>query len=99
VEYQKNLIPLNPGMYSEPFSHRSRAAKATVFRILYLEDKIPGGIPSYKEMEATLKDKLLDKAYERENNIYLQKLRQHYHIGKNDLDDSIPADYKPFVLN
>lgn len=97
-DYKKMLSPLDPGTYSEPFPNKSRAANTTVFRILYLQDKIPGGVPSFKEMEGTLKDKLLDKAVDRETNIYLQKLRHHYHIGKNDLDDSIQSDYQPFVL-
>lgn len=97
-EYSKTLASLNPGNFSQPFPHRSRATRTTVFRILFLEEKIPGGLPSFKEMEIILKDKLLDKAVDAETDLYLQKLRHHYHIGKNDVDDFIPANYQPFVL-
>lgn len=97
-EYRKTLTSLNSGAYSQPFAHRSRTNNATVFRILFLQEKIPGGLPTYKEMEPILKDKLLDKAVDRETNIYLQKLRHHYHVGKNDVDDYLPANFQPFVL-
>lgn len=97
-EYGQILATLSPGTFSQPFAHKSRANNSTVFRILFLQEKSPGGVPSFKEMEPILKEKLLDQAVEQETNTYLTKLRQHYHIGKNDVDDYLPADYQPFVL-
>lgn len=97
-EYGKILAELEPGMYSQPFSHKSRVNNSMVFRILLLEEKVSGGIPSYKEMEPILKDKLIDKAVDDETTSYLTKLRQHYHIRKTDVEDNLPADYRPFVL-
>lgn len=97
-EYQTILAGLEPGMYSQPFSHKSRVNNSMVFRILFLEEKIPGGLPPYKEMEPILKDKLVDKAVDVETNAYMTKLRKHYHIGVNDVDDYLPSDYQPFVL-
>lgn len=97
-EYGKILATLSPGTFCEPFAHKSRANNATVFRILFLQEKTPGGAPSFKEMEPVIKDKLLDKAVDQETDLYLQKLRLHYHIGKNDLDDYLPADFQPFSL-
>lgn len=97
-DYREVLTSLDAGMYSQPFAHKSRANRTTVYRILAIEEKIPGGVPTFREMETRLKEKLLDDAIDQETNIYLQKLRQHYHIRQADLDAFLPADYKPFVL-
>lgn len=97
-EYRDILIDLDKGMYSQPFPHKSRSNNSTVYRILSIEEKIPGGIPSYKEMEGSLKEKLLDQEIDKETDNYLLKLRQHYHIRQSDLDAYLPADYQPFSL-
>ncbi len=97
-DYREVLNSLDTGMYSQPFAHKSRTNQTTVYRILVVEEKIQGGFPSFKEMEVSLKDNLLDNVIEEETNQYLQKLRQHYHIRQADLDAYLPADYKPFVL-
>ena len=85
-------------MYSQPFVHKSRSTSSTVYRILAIEEKIPGGVPSYKEMENQLKEQLLDQEIDRETDQYLLKLRQHYHIRQSDLDDYLPPNYEPFTL-
>lgn len=97
-EYRTFLVPLEKGMYSQPFSHKSRTTKATVYRIFSVDEKIPGGVPSYNEMEAKLKEQLLDKEIDLETDNYLLKLRQHYHIRQSDLDDYLPPNYQPFIL-
>lgn len=98
VDYLENLSQLSPGMYSKPFPNKSRANNAMVYRILLLQDKIAGGVPTYKEMEPILKDRLLEQALEKETDVYLAKLRKHYHISENDIEAHIPADYEPFTL-
>jgi hypothetical protein len=97
-DYRDILTYLDAGMYSQPFPQKSRTTRATVYRILSIEEKIPGGVPSFKEMEARLKDKLIDDAIDQESNSYLQRLRQHYHISTEEIEAHLPADYKPFVL-
>lgn len=97
-DYYEILKNLEKGMYSQPFAHKSRSNNTTVYRILSVEEKIPGGIPSYKEMETHLKEKLLDQEINTETDNYLAKLRQHYHIRQTDLDAYLPPDYKPFIL-
>lgn len=98
-EYRDMLANLDTGMYSQPFAHKSRSNNITVYRILFIDEKIPGGLPSFREKEANLKEKLLDKAVDQETDAYLQKLRQHYHVRQNDLEAFLPADYKPFNLS
>lgn len=97
-DYRDYLVSLDKGMYSQPFSHKSRSANSVVYRILAIEEKIPGGIPSYKEIEGKLKEKLLDQEIDKETDHYLLKLRQHYHIRQSDLDDYLPPNYEPFRL-
>jgi hypothetical protein len=97
-DYHEKLANLDPGMFSQPFVDRSRSNSTTVYRILFIEEKIPGGVPSFKEMETALKDKLLDQMIEQETDVYLQKLRRHYHIMQSDLDAYLPSDYQPFLL-
>jgi len=98
-DYRNILVNLEKGMFSQPFAHKSRSTNATVYRILSLEEKIPGSMPTYQEMEVGLKDKLLDDAIDKETDAYLLKLRDHYHVRDSDLDASIPSDYQPFRLN
>lgn len=97
-EYRDILANLEKGMYSQPFAHKSRSNQSTVYRILSIEEKIPGGLVSYKEMEGPLKEKLIDEEIDDETDKYLLKLREHYHIRQSDLDAYLPADYQPFSL-
>lgn len=96
--YKEILSKLDTGMYSQPFPYKSRRVNGTVYRILYVQEKIPGGNPSFKELEGTLKDQLLDRAIDQETDQYLLKLRQHYHILQKELDAFLPVDYQPFLL-
>ncbi len=96
--YKEALSSLDTGMYSQPFFHKSRESNAPLYRILFVQEKIPGGSPSFKELEGTLKEQLINQAVDQETDVYLQKLRQHYHIRQTDLDAFLPADYQPFIL-
>jgi len=97
-DYRGFLTLLDKGMYSQPFTHKSRSTSSTVSRILFIEQKTPGSIPSYNEMESQLKEKLLDQEIDKGTDEYLIKLRQHYHIRQSDLDDYLPTDYQPFTM-
>lgn len=97
-DYREIIRHLDTGMYSQPFAHKSRSNDTTVYRMLIIDDKIPGGVPSFKEMEANLKNKLLDQVIDLEMDTYLKKLREHYHIRTEDIEAGIPADYQPFIL-
>jgi hypothetical protein len=96
--YKEILSEMGDGTTSHPSPHKSRTAQATVYRIFYLKEKIAPGVPSFKEVEARLKDKLLNDYADTETEIYLNKLRQHYHVRNQDLEAMFPADYQPFTL-
>lgn len=97
-DYKKMLVNLDAGMYSHPFPYKSRAEKGTVYRIIYVKEKIPGGFPTYKEMEPKIKQQLLNQASEKETDMYISKLRQHYHLREEDIKTQLPEDYQPFIL-
>lgn len=97
-EVHEALSPLQEGGFSEPFAQRSKASRATVYRILAMEEIIPGGAPPYREMEVMFKEKLLDQEIDKETDAYLLKLRQHYHISEQDFIEQLPEGYQPFIL-
>jgi hypothetical protein len=96
--YKNVLVTLTKDEFSAPFAVKSRVDKTTVHRILFLVDKIKGEIPSYKDLEPKLKDELLNVAYDKESEVYLEKLKQHFHVRDNDLKAMLPTDYQPFML-
>ncbi|MDP1880873.1 MAG: peptidylprolyl isomerase [Parachlamydiaceae bacterium] len=97
-DYKAAMDDLNPGMYSTPFMHKSRATRSTVYRIIFVKDKIPGGTPTYQEIETMLKNRLLDVVIDQETDLYLKKLRDYNHVRQSDIEAQLPASYEPFVL-
>ncbi len=97
-DYLSALSILEPGMISQPFAQKSRTTGASVYRILIVDDKIPGGFPSYREMEPKLKEKIIDEEIDKETDAYLKRLRQHYHIRQSDIEQNLPSNYEPFSL-
>lgn len=97
-DYKVILSTMDPGMISQPSSHKSRTNNTIVYRIFNVTDKKPGGMPSFNEMENKLKEKLLNEVADQETDIYLKKLRARHRVRAEDLDTFIPSDYKPFIL-
>lgn len=96
--YKEYLSSLDTGKFTIPFSQKSRATSATVYRILWVDEKIPGGVPPYNDLEASLKNKLLNDAFEKESVLYFQKLQNYYHMTPQEIEASLPKNYTPFSL-
>jgi hypothetical protein len=96
--YKEVLANLDPGMFSQPFPFKSRTLKSTVYRIIYVKEIEVGTFPTFKELEPRIKQKLLNETADKETDLYLEKLRQHYHVREVDLKAMIPTDYQPFIL-
>lgn len=96
--YKEILADMEAGMYSQPSSHKSRADNTTIYRIFYIKEQVPGGMPSFKEMENTLKEKLLNDLLDQETDLYINRLKQYFHIKESDLEAMLPKDYQPFLL-
>jgi len=97
--YKDVLTHLDAGMYSQPFPFKSRVLKTTVYRIIFVDESIPGGYPTFKDLEPKIKQFLLNQAADKETELYIEKLRLHYHVREADLKAMIPENYEPFKLN
>jgi len=96
--YFEILKPLLPGQYSLPIFQVSRADGKSLFRIFYLQDRVFHTPPSFQEMFATLSGELLQKSLEKENTLYITKLRSRHGFDEKFLKAMIPSDFKPFSL-
>lgn len=96
--YRSIVQGLSPETFSNPIAQQSRTDKSTVYRIFFLNKKDPGGVPSFKDVEAKLKDKLIGEAADKETIDYVKRLHKHYHVQESDLKAMVPADYQPFTL-
>lgn len=97
--YKEILASLQEGAYSTPFIYKGKEGTGVVYRILYLKEKIEGGMPSFKEMENQLKEELTSAVIEEETDAYLKKLQKHFRFKDEDLKRDWPASYQPFSLN
>jgi hypothetical protein len=95
--YKEALTSLSTHSYSLPKQQTSRADKSTVYRIFFLKEYRPEGPPSLKDVEKTLQEKLLNEAIDQATGAYLKKLRQHYHLQKQDLE-FLSNGFQPFML-
>jgi len=91
--YKEPLLLLTSGEYSKPIAQKSRADKSTVFRIFFLKEYKPESVPAFPEVEAKLKNSLLEKQVVAESTAYLKKLRRHF-----DVQEMIPEDFQPFSM-
>lgn len=92
------ISPLEPGNYSKPVAQKSRSDKSTIFRIVFLKEKVAGGSIPYSEIEVQIKNQLYEKAIEKESVAYLSKLRQHYAMNENYIQEMIPDTFQPFSI-
>ena len=96
--FKTTLLTLKPDTYSSPSSQKSRADNSTVVRVFYLKEMTPGGAIPFKELEAKIKEKLIDDAIEKESKAYLTRLRQHFDAQDGMIEELVNSDYQPFML-
>lgn len=96
--FKKTLVTLTPDSYSLPIAQKSRSDNSTVVRIFYLKGITPGGAIPFKELEAKIKEKLIDEAADKESQAYLTKLRLHFDTQEGLIEELTSSDYQPFVL-
>lgn len=96
--FKKTLLTLTPDTYSIPTAQKSRADNSTLVRIFYLKEMVPGGPIPFKELEAKIKEQLVEEAMEKESKAYLTKLRLHFDTQDNLIQELVSSDYQPFVL-
>lgn len=96
-EQKKVLDLLKPKELSLPKLQKNKKNEE-VLRLFYLVEKESSNPPPFNEMENKLKEKIFVELQEKETIAYLQKLYQSQHINMQDLEDSLPSDFKPFTL-
>lgn len=92
------LFELEPLAYSAPVAQKSRTSKGEVFRIFYLNEKLPGGAPSFTTMEAKIKNFLIEKEMEKETEAYIARIRKHFDVTKENNSKKLPEGFQPFVI-
>ena len=96
--YQETLKTMKPDSFSQPIAQQSRGKNETVHRIFYLKTTTPGGMIPFAEVETELQNKLIGEAINAETEIYLNRLRKQSGLTKENMAQTIPADFQPFVL-
>lgn len=97
--FKKTLLTLDPDSYSQPISQKSRSDNSTVVRIFYLKEMTPGGAIPFKELEAKIKETLIEENVEKESKAYLTRLRQHFDTQEeSQIKELTDSDYQPFIL-
>jgi hypothetical protein len=96
--YKEVLLSLSPDAYSKPSAQKSRTDKSTVFRIFHLQAHTLAGPVPFSEIENSLRGQLLDDASGKETEIYIKKLRAHYHVEDSHFEAMTSDEFAPFVL-
>lgn len=96
--YKEVLATLENSAYSEPKVQISKQDNSKVFRIFYLKEKKEGGQVPFKDVENKIKEELLSTAYQKETEEYLDRMREHFHIDMQEIEQAIPPNFEPFSL-
>lgn len=97
-QYLKILSGLKAGQYSAPVEQKSRASKSSIYRIFYLKDVKESAAAPFAELENRIRGKLINEVIERESAEYITRLRDHFHVSDEQINENIPENYEPFVL-
>ena len=95
--HRSALTAVAANSYGQPLSQESRD-KQSLYRIFYLNEKIEHGIPTFDEMVPQIRTELLQKHANDIAQTYLGKLRKHYRFDPAHLEETVPADFKPFAI-
>lgn len=97
--FKKTLETLTPGTYSAPIVQKSRNDNSTVIRIFFLKDMVPGGVVPFEELSDKIKGKLIEEGIAAETDTYLKKLRRHFDVQDETLNELLSSDFQPFMIN
>lgn len=96
--HREVLKTLTENSYSQPIAQVSRADNSIVHRIFYLKKHTKKAIPTFTKMADQLKDNLLQEAADRENSLYISKLRERFGYDEKQMTETLPSDFQPFAL-
>ena len=96
--HRQVLLTMHPHSFSIPIPQISRFDKSNVFRIFHLKEHSKKHPPSFDEKREELFEGLVQKAINREQALYLSKLRERFTHDEKYIREFIPADFQPFAL-
>lgn len=95
---QELLLTMQAGMYSKPQLQSSRSDPNPVVRIYYVQDIKAEVIPTLQEMDAVLREEITQELSAKKTAVYLDDLRRHFHLSKEQIEKELPVNFQPFVL-
>jgi hypothetical protein len=85
--------------FSVPIAQVSRADNATVQRIFYLEDHQVQKPTPFETYQKEVSQRLFHEAIGKEQVQYIAKLRRHFGVDQDYIQQMVPDDFEPFSLN
>ena len=98
AQYKSILTSMDEASYSKPCSQFSRHTKSQVCRIFHLIRMEKEANKTFNDMHETLKQELLNQAFEVEKQSYDEKLEKRYGFFKATAKFDLPKNYHPFFL-
>ncbi len=95
---QELLLNMQEGSYSKPQIQSSRSDPKPVVRIYYVEELKRGEVPTLQELEPKIREELTQAMTARKTNEYLDDLRRHFHLSKDEIERELPVNFQPFVI-
>lgn len=98
ASHKEVLKTLSDNSFSAPIAQVSRVDNSVVYRIFYLKKHSKKVVPAFEKVADDLKDQLLQQAANKENSLYILKLRERLGYDENHMNETLPSDLQPFVL-
>ncbi len=95
---QELLLNMKEGTYSKPQLQSSRSDPNPVVRIYYVQEIKAEKIPSLQEMEPSLREEITQVMTIKKTDEYLDNLRRHFHLSKDQIEKGLPVNFQPFML-
>lgn len=93
------LTSLDQGAFSQPIEQKSRSGdKQAVKRIFQLKEHVKKEISPFDKISNQLEDQLIENAINDEMDVYLAKIRQRFGFDPQQMMETIPSNFQPFVL-
>ncbi len=94
--HKEKLQALQPGECSVPEALEKEDTNA--YRLFYLHSFHPEQYKPIEEVEAVISERLLSESIQQYSDQYIADLRKRFGVDKNQLQESIPSDYTPFIV-
>lgn len=86
---------LPPGVCSEPKAQKSRNDSSQVWKIYLIVGKKVGDMPPLADVEARIRENLIQEQVDSRSEEYITGLRKHFGVNYDEIDQEL-TDYEPF---